>query len=223
MQLIKHGPDIPDELLQAQEEGRVVFFCGAGISVPAGLPTFKDLVTRIYRRLNERKTPSERRDSRNNQFEAVLEQLESRLADGHRVVRKTMFDILSLDKRKNKSPDLKTHKALLQLAGFVGGGGRIVTTNYDHCFIEASRVLNLTGLSQCSYQAPLLPVPRQERWDGLFYLHGLMPETYGDKALHELILTSADFGRAYLKDNWASHFVIELLRHYSVCFVGVVL
>ena len=90
MQLIKHGPDIPDELLQAQEEGRVVFFCGAGISVPAGLPTFKDLVTRIYRRLNERKTPSERRDSRNNQFEAVLEQLESRLADGHRVVRKTI-------------------------------------------------------------------------------------------------------------------------------------
>lgn len=220
MQLIKHGPDIPDELLQAQEEGRVVFFCGAGISVPAGLPTFKDLVTRIYRRLNERKTPSERRDSRNNQFEAVLEQLESRLADGHRVVRKTMFDILSLDKRKNKSPDLKTHKALLQLAGFVGGGGRMVTTNYDHCFIEASRVLNLTGLSQCSYQAPLLPIPRQERWGGLFYLHGLMPKTYGDNAMRELILTSADFGRAYLKDNWASHFVIELLRHYSVCFVG---
>lgn len=28
--------DIPDELLPAQEEGRVVFFCGAGISYDAG-------------------------------------------------------------------------------------------------------------------------------------------------------------------------------------------
>lgn len=37
MQFITHGPDIPDALLQAHEEGRVVFFCGAGISYPAGL------------------------------------------------------------------------------------------------------------------------------------------------------------------------------------------
>jgi len=32
MQFVGHGPDIPDALLQAHEEGRVVFFCGAGIS-----------------------------------------------------------------------------------------------------------------------------------------------------------------------------------------------
>lgn len=44
MQFITNGPDIPDELLQAHEEGRVVFFCGAGISYPAGLPGFKGLV-----------------------------------------------------------------------------------------------------------------------------------------------------------------------------------
>ena len=146
MQLIKHGPDIPDELLQAQEEGRVVFFCGAGISVPAGLPNFKDLVTRIYKRLNEPRTASERRDSRNHQYEAVLEQLESRLANGRRVVRKTMFDILSLNKRNNKELNLKTHKALLQLAGFVEGTGRMVTTNYDHCFTEAAKALNLASV-----------------------------------------------------------------------------
>jgi hypothetical protein len=30
MQFVANGPDIPDELLQAHEEGRVVFFCGAG-------------------------------------------------------------------------------------------------------------------------------------------------------------------------------------------------
>ena len=49
MQFITNGPDIPDALLQAHEEGHVVFFCGAGISYPAGLPDFKGLVEEIYR------------------------------------------------------------------------------------------------------------------------------------------------------------------------------
>ena len=49
MQFITNGPDIPDALLQAHEDGRVVFFCGAGISYPAGLPGFKGLVEQIYR------------------------------------------------------------------------------------------------------------------------------------------------------------------------------
>ncbi len=50
MQFITHDPDIPDALLQAHEDGRVVFFCGAGVSHPAGLPGFKGLVDEIYRR-----------------------------------------------------------------------------------------------------------------------------------------------------------------------------
>ena len=38
------GPDIPDELLVARDEGRVVFFCGAGVSrAKAGLPSFRSL------------------------------------------------------------------------------------------------------------------------------------------------------------------------------------
>jgi NAD-dependent SIR2 family protein deacetylase len=46
MQFITHGPDIPDALLQAHEEGRVVFFCGAGISYPAGLPGSRGWLSR---------------------------------------------------------------------------------------------------------------------------------------------------------------------------------
>ena len=38
MQFVKGGPDIPEQLLQAHEDGQIVFFCGAGISYPAGLP-----------------------------------------------------------------------------------------------------------------------------------------------------------------------------------------
>ena len=47
MQFVTDGPDIPNKLLQAHEEGCVVFFCGAGISYPAGLPGFKGLFDQI--------------------------------------------------------------------------------------------------------------------------------------------------------------------------------
>lgn len=48
---IRNGPDIPERLLQAHEDGRVVFFCGAGISYPARLPGFAGLVERLYKAL----------------------------------------------------------------------------------------------------------------------------------------------------------------------------
>ena len=48
MQFVRHGPDIPERLLQAHEDGRVVFFCGAGISYPARMPDFAGLVKKLY-------------------------------------------------------------------------------------------------------------------------------------------------------------------------------
>jgi hypothetical protein len=33
-------------------------------------------------------------------------------------------------------------------------------------------------------------------------------------------LTSADFGEAYLRSGWASRFVYDLLRRYTLVFVG---
>ena len=43
MRFYADGPSIPDELLIARDEGRVVFFCGAGVSKErAGLPLFSN-------------------------------------------------------------------------------------------------------------------------------------------------------------------------------------
>ena len=39
--------DVPDELIFAHAEGRVVFFCGAGISYDAGIPVFKGLFQNV--------------------------------------------------------------------------------------------------------------------------------------------------------------------------------
>ncbi len=66
----------------------------------------------------------------------------------------------------------------------------------------------------------MLPIPKSSRWNGVVYLHGLLPESEDESALHRLVLTSGDFGLAYLTERWASRFVSELFRNYVVCFVG---
>ncbi|MCC6195278.1 MAG: hypothetical protein IT518_12485 [Burkholderiales bacterium] len=48
MQFVRHGPDVPERLLQAHEDGRVVLFCGAGIFYSVGLPEFSGLGSQVY-------------------------------------------------------------------------------------------------------------------------------------------------------------------------------
>ena len=75
------------------------------------------------------------------------------------------------------------------------------------------------GLRVTTFQAPLLPVPKY-RWDGLVYLHGLLAGKPDANNLNTLVLSSGDFGLAYLTERWAARFVTELFRNFTVCFVG---
>ena len=65
----------------------------------------------------------------------------------------------------------------------------------------------------------MLPVPKN-RWNGLVYLHGLLSAQPTVHQLDRLVVSSGDFGLAYLSERWAAHFVSELFRNYTVCFVG---
>ena len=50
-ELVADGPSIPAHLMNELDNGRVVFFCGAGISAGPGsdLPLFEDLVQHVYK------------------------------------------------------------------------------------------------------------------------------------------------------------------------------
>ncbi len=215
MQFVANGPDIPDALLQAHEDGRVLFFCGAGISYPAGLPNFKGLVDEIYRRAGTTPSAIEQDAYMRNQFDATLDLLERRLPGQRIAVRQALAQALLPKWRRKGATD--THAALLQLARCREGALRLVTTNFDRVFERAAR---RTGQSFHAYAAPMLPIPKSSRWNGLVYLHGLLPDKADDSALHRLVLTSGDFGLAYLTERWAARFVSELFRNYMVCFVG---
>ena len=215
MQFITNGPDIPDALLQAHEDGRVVFFCGAGISYPAGLPGFKGLVDEIYRRNGTAPSDIERESLDRGQFDATLDLLERRLPGQRLAVRRALAQALTPKLRRKGATD--THAALLRLARNRKGALRLITTNFDRVFHAAAK---RTGQAFHAHAAPMLPIPKNSRWNGLVYLHGLLPEKADDTTLNRLVVTSGDFGLAYLTERWAARFVSELFRNYVVCFVG---
>jgi hypothetical protein len=215
MQLVANGPEIPDPLLQAHEEGRVVFFCGAGISHPAGLPGFKGLVDEIYRLVGTKPTAIEEQAYTRNQFDATLDLLERRVPGQRRVVREALAQALQPKLRRKGAVD--THAALLHLARTREGAVRLVTTNFDRIF---ARLSARERPPVPAYPAPALPIPKNSRWNGVVYLHGLLPEHSDESALNRLVLTSGDFGLAYLTERWAARFVSELFSNYVVCFVG---
>lgn len=215
MQFVTHGPDIPDALLQAHEEGRVVFFCGAGISYPAGLPGFKGLVEQIYQLNGTALSDIEREAFERGQFDATLDLLERRLPGQRLAVRRALAHTLKPKLRRKGATD--TQAALLRLARSREGALRLVTTNFDRIFHVAAK---RTGQAFQSHAAPMLPIPKNSRWNGLVFLHGLLPEKADDTALNRLVVTSGDFGLAYLTERWAARFVSELFRNYVLCFVG---
>ena len=214
MQFVKDGPEIPERLLQAHEDGGVVFFCGAGISYPAGLPDFAGLVKQLYENLAVERDPVQRAAIEAGQFDTAIGLLEADIVGGREKVRKELAEILTPDLSTPNAT--ATHEALLTLGKNRKGRTRLVTTNFDRLFEEviASKTLTIER-----FQAPLLPVPKN-RWDGLVYLHGLLSTAPTASELDRLVVSSGDFGLAYLTERWAARFVSELFRNYTVCFVG---
>jgi hypothetical protein len=215
MQFVADGPDVPEELLQAHEDGRVVFFCGAGISYPAGLPGFKGLVEEIYNRLGTTKNAIEEEAFKSEKFDATLDLLERRMPGQRGKVRSALAAALKPNLRLKAATS--THEALLRLARTREGTLRLVTTNFDRLFDAAAK---RSKQKLQTFTAPMLPIPKRTRWNGLVALHGAMPHEPDEDALNRLVVTSGDFGLAYLTERWAARFVSELFRNYIVCFVG---
>ncbi len=214
MQFVRHGPDIPERLLQAHEDGHVVFFCGAGISYPAGLPDFSGLAQQLFSVLQVTPNAVQQAAIKAGQFDTAIGLLESGIAGERETVRRALASILTPD--LSASNATVTHEALLTLGRNRDGRTRLITTNFDRLFEE---VMVRNDLAVERFAAPLLPVPKNH-WDGLVYLHGLLSAAPTVSELDRLVVSSGDFGLAYLTERWAARFVSELFRSYTVCFIG---
>ena len=199
------------------DSAKVVFFCGAGVSAGPGseLPMFRDLVDYVYT-ANHLQPDSVEREAldleepdptrRHPTFDKALGLLERPERLGPQILRQSIMERLS----RPRTGPLVVHEALVALARGEHGV-RLVTTNFDNRFAEAGLEEELVDA------APKLPVPKPHNWSSLVHLHGrIVPNDDGSS----LVLTAADFGRAYLTEQWAARFVTELFREFTVVFVG---
>jgi hypothetical protein len=216
MRFLEGGADIPDELIHAVLRGDAVFLCGAGVSCRVGLPLFGTLTERVYASLGESSDgeAAERNAIDKEEYDRALRSLEkrtrrpgtpSRVRDAvaeHLAAPATLF------------PD---HLALLQLSRDRDGRPRLITTNFDTLF---ERAAHLAGIDAPSHAGVSIPRAGGERDHGILHLHGRIADNALSLGQTDLILTSADFGDAYLRSGWASRYVEDRMRLGTLVLVG---
>ena len=203
--MIYNNIKIPDGLLHEHMEGNVVFFCGAGISIPAGFPSFKKLAEQVIKYLGQ----SRQQDSYmknlmdNGDYISIFETLETR--HGKETIRKKVYECLNIPLTVNS-----LHENLYKLSKTKNNKYRLVTTNFDNLFDKVKD----DGIHE--YKAPALPIPEND-WNGIVYLHGKLSQ---EDTQDNLVLSNSDFGNAYLYQQWATRFLIKLFQNHTVCFIG---
>lgn len=191
-----HEVDLPQVVIDAQKRGTLVLFAGAGVSMdaPSSYPNFLDLATE----LGGTACPIEEHEL----IDRYLGRLVGKGIPVHERVKTRLSDPTS---RPNHF-----HETIVRLFGSADSI-RIVTTNFDDHFRGAAQTVY--GSAPEIYRAPALPLGDDFR--GIVHLHGSVLDD-----AKRLVLTDADFGRAYLTQGWARRFVQQLFSKFVVLFVG---
>lgn len=196
---ITEDVELPEELLSAHREGKLVFFVGAGASMapPSSLPSFLDLVDILAGKAGVQFDKKENEEN----LDRYLGEMPERF-DVHQQTKRVIADAAS-------QPNL-VHRAIIKLAGRTNKP-KIVTTNFDMHLSEAAE---LEGVQIPNvWTAPALPYGGD--FSGIVHLHGALSGR--DK---DLVLTDDDFGRAYLTRSWATRFLLPMFQEFSVLFIG---
>lgn len=223
MRFLADGPSIPDELLVARDEGRAIFFCGAGVSrARAGLSDFFGLAEKVTDSLGVTAGDPIRK------LIAEARELDLRIGISGLISADRVFGLLEQDfliheiaasvanalKPTSPNTDLSAHRIMLDLARSTDGKIRLVTTNFDLLFESCDDSL------PC-HRPPRLPDPiHHDEFEGIIHLHGHVDKEYLGAFGDGFVLSSSEFGHAYLADGWATRFIRSILEKYIVVFVG---
>lgn len=195
--------------------GEVVFLCGTGISAPQ-LPDFKTLVDRVYERLGVDRSPSETKAYEAGRFEEVLGSISRGLADPAGMVR-AASQLLAVPAQ----PRLDQHVTVLRLSRDLDNRILTVTTNFDTLLEHGVATVAPHLLAkQASFAGQALPPPGSPDFSGIIHIHGRLQDDALDLEATPLVLTSADYGDAYMRSGWASRFLFDLARCKTIVLVG---
>ncbi|QHD04232.1 SIR2 family protein [Pseudomonas sp. R76] len=219
MKFHSDGPSIPDVLLERSDAGRVVFLCGAGVSLPSGMPNFVDL-TRYVIEFFDPPVDSDIMAA----FRPWLDG-----PSGANVPLDQIFNLLHLEYGKDEVNALVTerlasppefgsigreHGLIKRISSNQSGVPQIVTTNFDRLFEIGRQEDHLVW-----HVPPAFPdLNFGSKIEGITYLHGRLVDPTSES--HPYVLSSADFGRAYLSEGWATNFIRHLLERHTVVLVG---
>jgi hypothetical protein len=226
---------IPERLLLAHSRGQVLFIAGAGISRPAGLPDFRNLVIQVYQHLDrpvheaisgiplnacnqwnvnlsgltDRQSAEVRRFIRGD-YDVVLGMLERRM-DGQSGASSTIRRSVASQLRPSGLKPARIHTALMRLADR-GGVQTIVTTNFDLLLEDAARAPIQT------YALGGIPRPgRKIDFSGVLHIHGALDR---NSRTSDMVLSDQDFGEFYLRRRTVPDFIYDAARLYHLVLVG---
>ena len=194
-------------MLDALLTGDVVFLCGAGVSAPH-LPGFGALVTRCFAGLNVDMSASEQLSFKENRFEEALGSLSRRIVNPADMTRAVVAEL-----QPPVDADLSHHRTILRLSRDLENRPAIVTMNFD-TLIERALIEteDADQVRAFSFAGQDLPQPGSAGFGGIIHIHGRIADPDLGLAETPLIVTSADYGDAYMRSGWASRFLFDLCR-----------
>lgn len=212
MRFSELGPPIPRELIKAQEDGEVVFLCGAGISGAAGLPGFEQLTRDVLRELGAEITPGIEGQIRQYSFDKIFTKLEEDFT--RPLVDSVVYNLLETGEKSFAG----NHKTILALSKSSQGQPQVITTNYDLLFEKAAKE---SEESLKTYESGSFPrLIEGGSLNGLVYLHGRMTDSLGNGTMQNFVLSESDFGKAYLSGALATQLLLEVIRSKCLVLVG---
>ena len=209
------GPKFPNEFIDSLLAGEVVFLCGTGVSAPQ-MPGFRCLVEHTYEALGVKRTDAEKSAFSKSLFEEVLGALSRRLSDPYAVTRK-VSELLKVP----NNPILDHHRTILRLSRDLDNRISVVTTNFDTLLERAvAEVMPSKTPRDISFAGQALPAPGSPSFSGVIHIHGRLADGMLGLESTPLVLTSADYGDAYMRSGWASRFLFDLARCKTIVLVG---
>ncbi|MDG2531263.1 SIR2 family protein [Caulobacter endophyticus] len=235
-------PGLPEDLMLARDQGRVLFLTGAGVSTPAPseLPDFQGLVCEIAKRLDarlgqamydwreEKASPSDPPKAK----EAFMEGLDPRQCAEFKRFVSSEYDMVlgMLERRMVRASEplsslrvaarqiLDAAKAPNALHASINLLARrfgelfVATTNFDRLHEEAARPEKVASHG-------LEGLPRASNgpgFHGVFHIHGVLDP----KQSRQLVLTDQDFGDLYLRRRLTADFIYDATRIFHLVIVG---
>lgn len=192
---------IPKPLLEALKQDRLVIFIGAGLSISAGLPSWKDLVLRILD--NQYIDKSEAyKISLNANIMDELEVLNKLATDSKNI--SIIYDVITENIKNNI--DSNIHKLIGKVSK------KIITTNYDKLLEFNNK--NIQHVIKYNVQHDVGKFNRGELEEYIYKIHGDIDN------INSCMVFSNDYERLYKTDNASKLNLVNILANKVCLFVG---